>query len=689
MPVASGCLMPTRRSLLGGLGWTGAVGLLWLAASVAVAIAQTPPRLTGPVTDETGVLRSDIGRIEQEIAKVRRESGVQLWVLFVNTTDAQTAAEFTDGVARANSLGGNDALLVVALQDRTDQLWVSNGLPQITTDEITFIVANVLEPRLASGDYAGAVIAAADALGEAATGNVAGTPTGQPSGQPSAFGGLAALIPLLLIVAGVWLIWRRVGEYRTGRRTAEERDRRLGDLARRANALLVQTDEAVRQADAEIGFAEAQFGADEAQVFRQALDAARQELRAAFEIRQRLDDGTPEDAATREQMLQEIVTRCERAKQLVDRAMGRVRELRSLEQNLPAAVADARARIERLRARLPAATATVARLEPVASGSLAPIRGNAVEAEKRTADLGRELDAVQAAATKGDHAGAARRLQVVQAATGDTERLLDAIDRLDATVTDVRSKLDAQLDEAARSIAAARKAIGTGRATAGTQAGVTSQLAEADAELGRARSSSDGSSPDPVGAFQHATRADQLADSVAAGLRAEADRRARERSIALSTIDAARARIVQADAFLGSRHHGVERDARTRLTEAERLLDQARSTLETDPAAATEAARHAANLAEDAYRVAAADFDEYDQFGRPTGGGTDVLRAALPFLIPILLRGGGGWGGTRWGEPGGGGGWGGGGVFGGGGRSSGGVFGGGGFGGGRSGGGRW
>jgi hypothetical protein len=208
-----------------------------------------------------------------------------------------------------------------------------------------------------------------------------------------------------------------------------------------------------------------------------------------------------------------------------------------------------------------------------------------------------------------------------------------------------------------------------------------------------------------VAAYRQATRADQLADSATASLREAASQRARQRSIAEGAISAADARVVQATQFVAARHLGVGHSARTRLSEAERWLAEARASLGTDDAASAESAQHAADLAEDAYQLAESDFDQFDQYGRPSTG-SDVLQAALPLVLPILVRGAG-WGGTRWGRSGGGGIFGGGGilgggggfggggifgggggVFGGGGRSAGGSF--GGFGGGgRSRGGRW
>ncbi len=93
--------------------------LLALALFVVPTAAATIPEIRGPVTDETGVLAGDEAEIEQAIEELLQRQRVQLWVVFVPTTDDLSAQEFAAGVAAGNSLGVNDALLLVAIEDRT------------------------------------------------------------------------------------------------------------------------------------------------------------------------------------------------------------------------------------------------------------------------------------------------------------------------------------------------------------------------------------------------------------------------------------------------------------------------------------------------------------------------------------------------------------------------------------------
>ncbi|MBA2701032.1 MAG: TPM domain-containing protein, partial [Chloroflexi bacterium] len=113
-------------------------------------------RLSGPVTDTTGELTARRAEIVTAIDATLEEDGVQVFVLFVRTTGNRSTSDFAVETAQLNSLGVNDVLLLVALDDRTDYLWVSDGL-DIEDDELDEIISETLEPGLGEGDFAGAV----------------------------------------------------------------------------------------------------------------------------------------------------------------------------------------------------------------------------------------------------------------------------------------------------------------------------------------------------------------------------------------------------------------------------------------------------------------------------------------------------------------------------------------------------
>ena len=671
--------------------------LALLIVAAVPASAEPPPALEGPVTDHAGALDGGMDEVASAIDRTLNDDGVQVWVLFVASTDGAPAPDFASETARINSLGADDALVLVATDDRTDAIWVADGMDAITDAEIDSIIADELEPRLRDGDFTGAAVAAVEGLGAANTSATeaptpaepAPTPAEAEGGTGGGGGALGFLLPLIFIGAilvGVLLVARAV----RGRGPAEERDRRTGALAREANSLLISTDERIRDAAQEVDFVEAQYGDAEVEPLRQAVAGARDELKAAFGIRQRLDDAEPEDPESRERMLREIVDRLTRANAALDAQTERIRQLRDLERDAPATLAALPERIAAVEARLPAGEAALAALGRYAPSASQSVRGHVVEARKGLAGARQAVTQGSQALQAGDTAKAASSTRLALEGVTGAAGLLDAIDRLAASLAAAEQQLPAELREAETSLADARD-MASGREP-GSPLG--SRLDGADRALRDARSAAAAAPSDPATALSKATEAHRLADEVLAAAREEAAARQRLEASAAASIRTAAAAVDRASDFIATRRRGVGRAARTRLAEAERNLTDAESLEGTDPALAAQAADRAERLADEAYRLADDDFNDWDQggpgWGRRRGEGGDVAGAILGGILGGILSGGGtgggGWGGSPWGGSGGsrGGGfpgWGGGGGIGGGG------FGGGG--GGRARGGRW
>ncbi|TAK01038.1 MAG: TPM domain-containing protein [Chloroflexota bacterium] len=700
------------------------VAIVLAFACAATTLAASPPRLSGPVTDAVDVLGGEVEAVEAALADLLDSHDIQLFVLFVDTTEDLSVFEFIDETARLNSLGVNDALLVVALDDRTDAIWISDGLEaEITDEELDSIIAGTLEPALGDGDFAGAAIATAIALGEAVEPEPIPTPAPTPEATPTPpdAGGsgtndgidVGLVVGVLLLVAGAVIL----GAWLFGRlgamREAEERDRRTGKLAREANALLIATDERIRTADQEAGFVEAEFGEAEAKPFRAAITEAREELRAAFGIRQRLDDAEPEDPPTREALLNEILERCGRAGAALDRQAARIDELRNLERNAPTILAGLPALVEAQERRLSGAETTLDELGRYAESTWASVTGNATEARKGLAGaraaIERGIAAVGRAEGRaegrpdGQAASRAvtREILTAQEGIAGATALLDGIDKLATSVREDEAGLADELRAAATDLADARAAVGT--LDPGAASGHDRTISAAEEALRSASAAAATVPLDPRSAYRLAAAARRGSGDVLAAVRRDAAQQAQLAAALAASISSARADVDRAADFIATRRSGVGRRARTRLAEAERLLEAAISARDSDPKAAIEQAREAERRAEEAYSLAATDFDGWNRGGPSptgTGGGTgsDIAGAILGGIIGGILsgggRGGGGWGGSPWGSSGpsggggGGGGWGG----GGGGHSRGGGFGGGGGGGGGGGhsrGGRW
>jgi hypothetical protein len=643
--------------------------LLVLATTTATtaAVAGELLRLDDEVTDEVGAVADEEEALRSELVEIRERWGVQLFVLYTDTTGADPASAHVDRLAEANGLGGNDALLLVALDDRAYALWISDALA-VDQDDHQRILLDTLEPRLADGDFAGAATATARHVGEAHAGTGTGT-----RGTGGAGGIGVGGVLLLTALAGIALlsVWQWANQRTGRRRAAEERDRRTGELAREANTMLVASDEAVREAQRELGFAEAQFREEDVQPFRAALEQAREELHTAFAVRQRLDDEeeTPEE---REQLLREIIAHTQRVDALLAEEHQRLDELREFEREVPAYFDRLSSSLEDLRGRMDAAHTALDELSRTAPRSTAPLDGNLAEAEKRMEAVEEARGRGGTALERSDIVSAAQAARDAQESLAEAIQLVEAVDHLNELAEEAQRSVDRELAAAEATVEAARDAV-----SGDDPAAVKEQLSEAEAELRRARSSTTDRS-DIVEAYLAVTRTSALGNEVLAGVREAEEARDRARAAADAALRSAGSMYTTASDYIAARRRGIGREARTRLQESERHLDRARSLRDERPGQAVSEAKAAERLAEQAYRRARADFEDFDRLRGPFGrgpyggrGGGTVIIGGFPIPMGGTRRGGGGWGGSGWGTRGGSG------TSRGGGRSFGGSFGGG------------
>jgi hypothetical protein len=357
----------------------------------------------------------------------------------------------------------------------------------------------------------------------------------------------------------------------------------------------------------------------------------------------------------------------------------RLEELRDLEQRAPELLAALPAQVEAVNARLPRARETADVLAREAGSSSGTVKGNTTEAEKRLAFARTRIDAGNQALAAADRSGAARAARDAQQAAVEAGALLDAIDHLAEALAEARSRFPHELAAARTDVESAR------RAGADMPEDLRTELRAAEEALAAAEREAGNATPDILVAMRSAMDANARADKVLAAVKEARDRREREAQMAGTAVESAQSAYRRAADYVFSRRGGVEREARTRLAEAERHLQRATGALRDDPRAAIDAAQQAERLATDALAIAQEDFSRYDRRGGRRGADFGLGGLGGVILGEVLL-GGGGFGGSRWGSPkrrGGGFGRSMGGMFGGG-RSMGGMF-----GGGRSRGGRW
>ncbi len=703
--------MPTatarRRQLLPIA--TGAVlALAVLLAVLPATLAASPHRLAGPITDDVNALGGSTTAVQASLDDLQRATGAQLWVWYTDTLGGQASGDFARTTAQASDLGTTDLLLVIALNDREYGYWKGDNVG-VSDAELTQVLSQEMEPGLRSSDYVGAITATAESLQVEMTATPVPAPTSTPAGSSS--GGnpigslLIGLIAVGLILVGGWFILRAAGR---GRAAASAQAGPAGGppdpnadlvamqpkpLEELANRILVETDDAIRDSDQELGFAQAQFGDEAAAPFVAAIAAARDDLKGAFTIRQQLDDATPEDAPTRRKMLVDLVVACRKAQGRLHDETHRFDELRALEQEAPAILAGLPGQADALEARLPAAQATLAGLGEYADADWQAVAGNVDGARTRIAAVRAAVGEGTKAMAAGTAGIAAHAARLGEDGLAQGTAFLDAIDRLAAELAKARSEVDAELASATAELARAKAAA----AADGPQAAdVAARLAEAEKLLSDARTALDPPKPDVTGAYDKARRADQLVDAIETSIRTAREQQAREAARLQAGLSSAQAAVTRVSDYVAGQRGGIGTEARTRIAEAARHLDQSKALAPTDPAGAVSEADAANRLAAEAEALAQRDYGQWDdpfRGGRGgRGGGVDVgsqvAGAVIGGIIGGLLSGGGRRGGPFGGGFGGGfGGFGGGGGgFGGfGGSSGGGGFGGGGS----SGGGRW
>ncbi|HEY7272611.1 MAG TPA: TPM domain-containing protein, partial [Actinoplanes sp.] len=303
-----------RRALPALLAIFAAV--LW-AAPVS---ADPPSRLATQVTDTVGALSSGRSEVDAALERLRADTGIQLFVVFVDSFDGTPAQEWTDETARLSDLGDRDALLAVATQDRSYAYSFPDD-PRISERELAAVARDDIEPALSRGDWSGAVVAAADGYRAAASGSSS----------------LVWVVLVLAVVVVAGLIWvvvrrrRRRARAAVAAAPAAPAGPSTDELSDRANALLIELDDDLRASERELDLATAQYGAEATARFRTALDSARADVAEAFRLRMTLDEEPDVDEPTRRERLTAIIDRCTAADQRLDAESEDFDRLRDLE----------------------------------------------------------------------------------------------------------------------------------------------------------------------------------------------------------------------------------------------------------------------------------------------------------------------------------------------------------------------
>lgn len=185
---------------------------------LAVEIPPTPQRY---FTDLAGVVGSaDAARVEERLAGFERRSGHQFIAVIFPSLDGEDLEDFTIRCAerwKVGRRGLNDGLIFFAfVADRRMRLEVGYGLEaQLPDARVARLLDTMVKPAFQRADYAGGVLA----LAEAVAGTLAGGPVPEPAQQRREgirVGVLALLAVIVLLdrlAGGSRLRGRRRGSY--------------------------------------------------------------------------------------------------------------------------------------------------------------------------------------------------------------------------------------------------------------------------------------------------------------------------------------------------------------------------------------------------------------------------------------------------------------------------------------------
>jgi gluconate kinase len=644
----------TRRPL--SAIFAAAVAATALAVVPGALFAAQPAYAGDPVSfdgryvvDEAGVLGSDEGEVQDAVQKLATEQGVNLFVVYTDTFDNPSdRGAWTDEVASMNQFGTNDVLLAVAVDDRLYQLSVDGDFA-LDDEQLERIETEDIIPALRVDDWAGAAVAAAGGL-DRELGGSGGDGTVTPGGIPAAVFWVIAVIVIVLVAALViaLVVRRRRRIDSSVSAQAAEAGPSLKELEQRVGAVLVDLDDAVTSSEEELGFAVAQFGTEATAAYTEVLAAVKAKRSEAFALKQRLDDAEPDTDEERRTWSEQIIAMCDEASDQLDAQVDSFAALREVERDPLSAHTAAAAELAALSAETTAAKTRAARLvERYDAHALQSLDGSVPQLESLRVLAENELAAARTEIDAGRTAEAALGIRAARQAVGQSRTIVAAIVSLESELDQAAGTLAAVVADAERDIAEAARLQAEGQA----QAQLTSLAQTVSVELDRVRGIG---ARDPLTARAALEAADAPLDAALASVRDAQERAARlvvQRDRAIAT---AQNEVGQAQSFLQTRRGAVGPDARTRLSEAQRHLDQSLALATTDPEASLREATTASQLASRATASARLDvsstLDNYNNYGTSYDGGGRGDDSFDGGLLGGILGGllGGDGGGSSW-----------------------------------------
>ena len=186
--------------------------LVWLALSTFIALllfvtraeALSVPKLEGRVNDYADLLSPDVeARVVQKLEAHEKATGQQFVVLTIKSLEGDPLEDFSIRAVEAWKIGrekqDDGLLLLVVKDDRKVRIEVGHGLEGSITDAFSSrVIRSVMVPSFRTGDYAGGIEGALNALIRHETGGA--TELSEPVSPRQGSRKVSPLFALLLFV---------------------------------------------------------------------------------------------------------------------------------------------------------------------------------------------------------------------------------------------------------------------------------------------------------------------------------------------------------------------------------------------------------------------------------------------------------------------------------------------------------
>jgi hypothetical protein len=167
--------------------------------SAGPALADDPVALDGQISDQADVLSSgEESQVQDALDQLQSDDGTQLFVVYVDSFEGMDTGQWLQTTGDLSGLGGNDALLAVAVDDNAYGFTLP-AASDLSVSEADQLAGQAVEPDFHDGDWTAGTVAFADILR-----------TGEAPGSSGSGGGatLAVIGAIAVVGGGAYLVAR-------------------------------------------------------------------------------------------------------------------------------------------------------------------------------------------------------------------------------------------------------------------------------------------------------------------------------------------------------------------------------------------------------------------------------------------------------------------------------------------------